>query len=151
MTAVNKDFKVKHGIQVAGDGLFGGTISAASPTLSTHLATKAYVDSMSGNMPIGSMPPEDPINGMLWFDTIVQRINVYYEGTWLTVATIDDTLNIPDHIHDTSIDGNGLIVTRFVDAGSFNQPQGTAADGGSPSTTDWADTYNGGIAVDNFN
>lgn len=151
MTAVNKDFKVKHGIQVTGDGLFGGTISAASPTLSTHLATKAYVDSMSGNMPIGSMPPEDPINGMLWFDTIVQRINVYYEGTWLTVATIDDTLNIPDHIHDTSIDGNGLIVTRFVDAGSFNQPQGTAADGGSPSTTDWADTYNGGIAVDNFN
>jgi hypothetical protein len=151
MTAVNKDFKVKHGIQVAGDGLFGGRVSAASPTLPGHLATKEYVDSISGNMQSGSMPPENPSNGLLWFDTIVERVNIFYEGTWRTIATIDDTLNIPDHIHDTSIDGNGLIVTRFVDAGTFNQPQGTAADGGSPNTIDWADTYNGGIAVDNFN
>lgn len=151
MSAVNKDFKVKHGIQVAGDGIFGGSISAASPTLLTHLTTKEYVDSLIGGMPIGSTPPEDPTNGVLWFDTIVQRVNVFYEGTWRTIATIDDTLNIPDHIHDTSIGGNGLIVTRFVDAGSFNEPQGTAADGGLPSTIDWADTYNGGIAVDNFN
>jgi len=151
MTAVNKDFKVKHGIQVAGDGLFGGNVAAANPTLPTHLATKEYVDSVSGLMPSGSTPPEDPLNGMLWFDTIVERINVYYEGLWRTIATIDDTLNIPDHIHDTSIDGNGLIVTRFVDAGSFNQPQGTAADGGGPGTIDWADIYNGGIAIDNFN
>lgn len=151
MATVNKDFKVKNGINVAGDGTFGGTISAAVPTLSTHLTTKAYVDALVGGMPIGATPPASPSNGDLWFDTIVQRINVYYDGTWRTVATIDDTLNIPDHIHDTSIDGNGLIVTRFVDAGSIYQPQGTGADGGTPETTDWSDTYNGGIAIDNFN
>lgn len=151
MATVNKDFKVKNGINVAGDGTFGGTISAAVPTLSTHLTTKAYVDALVGGMPIGATPPASPSNGDLWFDTIVQRVNVYYDGTWRTVATIDDTLNIPDHIHDTSIDGNGLIVTRFIDAGSIYQPQGTAADGGTPTTTDWADTYNGGIAIDNFN
>lgn len=151
MATVNKDFKVKNGINVAGDGTFGGTISAAVPTLSTHLTTKAYVDALVGGMPIGATPPASPSNGDLWFDTVVQRINVYYNGTWRTVATIDDTLNIPDHIHDTSIDGNGLIVTRFVDAGTFSQPQGTGVDGGLPSTTDWSETWSGGIAIDNFN
>lgn len=151
MATVDKDFKVKNGLQVAAGGTFGGSITAATPTLPTHLTTKAYVDALAGGMPIGATPPASPSNGDLWFDTLVQRINVYYNGTWRTVATIDDTLNIPDHIHDTSIDGNGLIVTRFVDAGTFNQPQGTGADGGTPSTLDFADTWNGGIAVDNFN
>jgi hypothetical protein len=151
MATVNKDFKVKNGLQVTGAGIFGGTIIAAAPTLSTHLTTKEYVDELIGSMPVGATPPESPSNGNLWFDTIVERINVYYDGTWRTVATIDDTLNIADHIHDTSIDGNGLIVTRFVDAGSIYQPQGTAADGGTAETIDWSDTFNGGIAIDNFN
>lgn len=151
MATLNKDFKVKNGIQVAGDAVVVGTISAADPTLPAHVATKAYVDALSGGIPVGAMPPSSPQDGSLWFDTLVQRINVYYDGIWRTIATIDDTLNIPDHIHDTSIDGNGLIVTRFVDAGSFNEPQGTGIDGGLPSTTDWSETYSGGIAVDNFN
>jgi hypothetical protein len=151
MATVNKDFKVKNGLQVTGDGVFGGTISGASPTLSTHLTTKEYVDALIGGMPIGATPPANPSDGDLWFDTLVERINVYFDGTWRTVATIDDTLNIPDHIHDTSIDGNGLIVTRFVDAGSFNEPQGTGVDGGNASTTDWSETWSGGIAIDNFN
>jgi len=151
MATVDKDFKVKNGLQVAAGGTFGGAVIAATPTLSTHLATKAYVDALSGGMPVGSTPPSSPSNGDLWFDTIVERINVYYNGSWVTVATIDDTLNIPDHIHDTSIDGNGLIVTRFVDAGSIYQPQGTGVDGGTASTTDWTETWSGGIAVDNFN
>lgn len=151
MATVNKDFKVKNGINVAGTGTFGGTIIAATPTLSTHLTTKAYVDALIGGMPVGSTPPASPENGDLWFDTIVERVNVYYSGSWITIATIDDTLNIPDHIHDTSIDGNGLIVTRFVDAGSFNDPQGTGVDGGTASTTDWVETWSGGIATDNYN
>jgi hypothetical protein len=151
LAAVDKDFKVKNGLQVTGDAVIGGTISAATPTLSNHVATKAYVDALAGGIPVGSTPPEDPNNGDLWFNTLVERVNVYYNGLWLTIATIDDTLTIPDHIHDTSIDGNGLIVTTFVDAGSFNEPQGTGVDGGDPFTTDWANTFNGGIAVDNFN
>ena len=154
MAAVDKDFKVKNGLQVTGDAVIGGTISAATPTLSNHLATKAYVDAISGGtsgIVVGSTPPEDAENGNLWFDTLVERVNVYYNGLWLTIATIDDTLTIPDHIHDTSIDGNGLIVTTFVDGGSFNDPQGTGVDGGDPFTTDWANTFNGGIAVDNYN
>jgi hypothetical protein len=151
LAAIDKDFKVKNGLQVTGDAVIGGTISAATPTSSNHVATKAYVDALAGGIPIGDTPPENANNGDLWFDTLVQRVNVYYNGIWLTIATIDDTLNIPDHIHDTSIDGNGLIVTRFVDGGSFNDPQGTAIDGGDPFTTDWELTYSGGIATDNFN
>jgi hypothetical protein len=151
MATVNKDFKVKNGLQVNGDAVINGTVSGATPTASEHLATKAYVDALTSGIPTGTTPPEDPNNGDLWFDTLVERVNVYYGTQWLTIATIDDTLNIPDHIHDTSIDGNGLIATRFVSGGSFNDPQGTGADGGTPSTTDFADTFNGGLATDNFN
>lgn len=154
MAAVNKDFKVKNGIQVAGNAIVVGTVAAATPTLPEHLATKAYVDAVSSGIPVGPLAPEDPENGDLWFDTGVERINVFFDGQWVTIATIDDTLTIPDHIHDTSIDGNGLIVTRFVDAGivgTVSQPQGTGIDGKFPDTVDWSDTYSGGIAVDNFN
>jgi hypothetical protein len=69
----------------------------------------------------------------------------------MTVATVDDTLNIPQHIHDTSIDGNGLIVTTFTSGGSFNDPQGAPVDGGGPSTTVWSVVLDGGTPVDNFN
>jgi hypothetical protein len=151
MAAVDKDFKVKNGLQVTGDAVIGGTITAATPTDPTHLTTKSYVDALAAGIPVSETPPENPSNGDLWFDTLVERINVYYEGQWMTVATIDDTLKIPDHIHDTSIDGNGLIVTQFVSGGSFNDPQGSPVDGGTPDTVDFSDTYDGGIAVDNFN
>jgi hypothetical protein len=152
LATVNKDFKVKNGLQVNGDAVINGTVSAANPTASGHLATKAYVDAAaSSGIPSGATPPEDPENGNLWFDTLTERVNVHYNGSWLTIATIDDTLNIPDHIHDTSIDGNGLIVTTFVDGGSFNSPQGTGVDGGTPFTTVFINTFTGGIAVDNFN
>lgn len=154
MATTDKDFKVKNGIQVTGDGSFGGTITAATPTSAGHVTTKSYVDALlaaSGGVDVGSTPPSSPTDGDLWFDTVVSRLNVYYDTSWRTLATIDDTLNIPDHIHDTSIDGNGLIVTRFVDAGSIYDPQGTGVDAGTASTTDWTETWNGGIATDNFN
>lgn len=155
MATVDKDFKVKNGLQVADGGTFGGTVTAATPTSDTHVTTKAYVDALVAaagtGIQVASTPPASPSDGDLWFDTIVSRLNVAYDGTWRTIATIDDTLNIPDHIHDTSIDGNGLIVTRFVDAGSIYEPQGTGVDAGTASTTDWTETWNGGIAADNYN
>ena len=151
MATVNKDFKVKNGISVLGGGTFGGAITAATPTLSTHLTTKSYVDSLVGSMPVGATAPASPANGNMWFDTVTQRVNVYYGGSWITVASIDDTLNIPQHIHDTSIDGNGLIVTTFTSGGSFNDPQGSPVDGGGPETTEWSLVLDGGSPVDNFN
>ena len=152
MATVNKDFKVKNGLQVNGSASFGGTIEVSgSPTLDNHVATKAYVDSLTGSMLVSNTPPSSPTNGTQWFDTLTQRINVYYGGSWLTIATIDDTLNLPDHIHDTAIDGTGFIVTTFREGGSFNSPQGTGLDGGSPSDNTWEFSFDGGTAIDNFN
>lgn len=151
LATVNKDFKVKNGLIVTGGGEFGGTVSVGTPTLDTHAATKAYVDALASGMVVGSTAPSTPDNGDLWFDTLTSRVNVYYSGSWLTMATIDDTLNLPQHIHDTAIDGTGLIVSTFVSGGSFNDPQGSPVDGGSYNTNSWTTVYDGGSPVDNFN
>jgi len=151
LATVNKDFKVKNGLIVTGGGSFGGTVVVGTPTDSTHAATKAYVDSVVGGMEVGATAPSTPENGDQWFDTLTSRVNVYYNGSWLTMATIDDTLNLPQHIHDTAIDGTGFIVSQFVSAGSFNDPQGTPVSGGDYNTNSWTATYDGGVATDNFN
>ena len=151
MTTNNKDFKVKNGLIVNDGGTFGGAVTVGTPTLGTHATTKSYVDSLVGGMEVGSTPPLSPDNGDLWFDTITERINVYYGSSWVTVATIEDTLNLPDHIHDTSIDGNGLIVTTFVDAGTSYDPQAPGQDAGDPNTSSWILLYDGGVSTDNFN
>ena len=151
MATVDKDFKVKNGLVVTNGGTFGGSVVVGEPTLNSHAATKAYVDAMAGSMVVGSTAPLSPKNGDQWFDTLTSRVNVYYEGSWLTMATIDDTLNLPQHIHDTAIDGSGLIVSQFISGGSFNDPQGSPITGGSYNTTSWTNIYDGGVAVDNFN
>lgn len=149
MATVDKDFKVKNGLVVTNGGTFGDAVTVGAPTLAEHATTKEYVDSRS--MSVGTTPPSSPTNGTQWLDTLTNRVNVYYEGSWYTQATIDDTLNLPQHIHDTAIDGTGFIVSTFREGGSFNSPQGTAVDGGGPSTTTFALTLDGGSVVDNFN
>jgi hypothetical protein len=151
MATVDKDFKVKNGLQVALGGSFGEAVEVGAPTLAAHAATKEYVDSLTGSMAVGTTAPSSPTNGTQWLDTLTNRVNFYYEGSWYTQATIDDTLNLPQHIHDTAIDGTGFIVTTFREGGSFNSPQGTSVDGGGPSTSVFALTLDGGSAVDNFN
>ena len=151
MATVDKDFKVKNGLAVTNGGTFGGAVTVGAPTLASHAATKEYVDSLTGSMAVGSTAPSSPVNGTQWLDTLTNRVNFYYNGTWYTQAAIDDTLNLPDHIHDTSIDGNGLIVTNFIDAGTSYDPQGTGQDAGDPNTSSWNVVYDGGVATDNFN
>jgi len=151
VATVTKDFKVKHGLVVTNGGSFGSAVTVGTPTLGDHATTKDYVDALTGGMPVGNTAPSSPINGQLWFDTLTSRVNVYYNSTWITIATIDDTQVLPDHIHDTSIDGNGLIVSQFVSSGFYNAPQGTGQDGGTPSTSSWTTTYDGGTAIDNYN
>ena len=151
MATVDKDFRVKNGLVVANGGTFGGAVTVGTPTIASHAATKEYVDSLTGSMAVGTTAPSSPTNGTQWLDTLTNRVNFYYEGSWYTQATIDDTLNLPQHIHDTAIDGTGFIVTTFREGGSFNSPQGTSVDGGGPSTSVFALTLDGGSAVDNFN
>lgn len=152
MATVNKDFKVKNGLIVGGSGNFTGTVTIATPTLGTHATTKDYVDSIAGSpsIPVGNTAPESPGNGDLWFDTLTERVQVYYSGSWLAIANLEDAEVLQDHIHDTSIDGSGLIVSTFVSGGAYNEP-GYLVSGGNYDTVTFEATWDGGIAVDNFN
>ncbi len=150
MATVNKDFRVKHGINVAEGGTFGGTVTVATPTQNAHAATKLYVDTAVGTPTIGTTKPATPANGNLWFDTLTERVHVYYSGEWLAIATLEDAESLQDHIHDTAIDGNGLIVSTFISGGAYNEP-GVLVSGGLYNTASFEATYDGGTAVDNFN
>lgn len=151
MATVEKDFKVKNGLIVNNGGTFGDAVTVGAPTLASHAATKEYVDSLTGSMAVGTTAPSSPTNGTQWLDTATNRVNFYYNGVWYTQATIDDTNNLPQHIHDTAIDGTGFIVSQFYEGGSFNSPLGIGLDAGGPSTTEWTVVFDGGSVVDNFN
>ena len=152
MATVNKDFKVKHGLIVADGGTFGSTVTVATPTQNTHAATKAYVDSVAGSagVTVSGTAPASPSNGNLWFDTLTERIHVYYGSQWVAIATLEDAEVLQDHIHDTAIDGSGLVVSTFVSGGAYNEP-GVLVSAGDYSTNSWENTYDGGVATDNFN
>ena len=149
MTVTTKDFKVKNGLNVSLGGTFGGTVTVATPTDLQHAATKEYVDLRA--IVVSDTAPSSPINGSQWLDTNVNRVNFYYGGTWYTSATMDDALVIHQHIHDTAIDGSGLVVSTFMDAGTPGDPQGTPAAAGDPTTDVFEDTFDAGTALDNFN
>jgi len=148
----NRDFRVKHGIAVAEGGTFGGTVTVATPTENVHAATKLYVDNKSSTIIVGSGAefPASPTNGQLFYDTETDHLFVYYSSAWSSIALLQDTLDLQQHIHDTAIDGTGLIVSTFKDAGYYNEA-GDSTDAGFYSTVAWAVTWDGGIAIDNFN
>lgn len=152
MATVDKNFRVKNGLVVAAEGNFGGTVVVATPTQNTHATTKAYVDALIANptMPSGTTAPATPSNGSLWFDTLTERVNVYYGDQWIAIATLEDAETLQDHIHDTSIDGSGLIVSKFISGGSYNEP-GVLISAGLYNTVNFEATYDGGSATDNFN
>jgi hypothetical protein len=146
----NRNFKVKHGLEVAEGGSFGGTVVVATPTENTHATTKLYVDTAVGSPTIGTTQPASPVNGNLWFDTLTERVHIYYNSEWVAIATLEDAETLKDHIHDTSIDGSGLIVSTFISGGSYNEP-GVLVSAGLYNTASFEATYDGGVATDNFN
>jgi hypothetical protein len=152
MATVNKDFRVKHGLNVALGGTFGSAVTVGTPTENGHAATKSYVDSKELVVAQGSVAPdaENSTNGELFIDTAENRLLFYYNGQWNTLALLNDTIEIAQHIHDTSIGGTGLIVSTFKDAGFYNEP-GSLEDAGFYNTNSWSVTYDGGIATEVFN
>lgn len=91
MATVDKDFKVKNGLQVAGEGVFGGNVSVAAPTLNTHAATKFYVDSLlgggGGSITVSDTPPTSPSEGDLWYDSTDGSTYVYYDSFWVETTS----------------------------------------------------------------
>lgn len=152
MSTTNRDFKVKHGLSVAEGGTFGQAVIVGTPTLSTHATTKEYVDNKEIIIPQGNTAPsvENSSDGELFIDTQNNRLLFYYNGQWNTVALLQDTLEIPQHIHDTAIGGTGLIVSTFKDAGFYNEA-GSVEDAGFYNTNSWSTVYDGGIATEVYN
>lgn len=152
MATTNRDFRVKHGIAVAEGGTFGGTVSVATPTENGHATTKQYVDNLVGTVVVasGSTFPASPTNGQLFYDTATDHLYIYYSSTWTSIAMYNDTLDLQQHIHDTAIDGTGLVVSIFKDAGYYDEA-GDYTDSGYYNTVAWEATWDGGISVDNFN
>jgi hypothetical protein len=70
---------------------------------------------------------------------------------WIMIATFDDSADLQQHIHDTSIDGNGLITTTFLEAGFYDDIFSSSLDAGNYATVEWLTTSDGGSPVDNFN
>jgi hypothetical protein len=151
MATLDKDFKVKNGLFVTNGGTFGDVVIVGTPTEPEHAATKAYVDANIGGMPVLSTPPNSPTNGQMYFDSLTSHINIYYNGEWIMIATLADAEVLPQHIHDTAIDGTGFVVSRFYDAGYYNSAQATSASGGFYNTNSWTSVWDGGSAIDNFN
>ena len=150
MSTTNRDFKVKHGLNVAEGGTFGQAVTVGTPTLSTHAATKGYVDTKPLLVDRESSAPASAVDGQLYIDTNENRLLFYYNGQWNTMALLQDTIEIAQHIHDTSIGGTGLIVSTFKDAGFYNEA-GSVEDAGFYNTNSWSATYDGGIATEVYN
>jgi hypothetical protein len=72
-------------------------------------------------------------------------------AAWIMLATFADTADLRQHIHDTAIDGTGLIVTTFQEAGFYDDIFSSSQDAGNYATVEWLTTYDGGSPVDNFN
>lgn len=152
MATVDKDFKVKNGLVVTNGGTFGAPVTVATPTDGLHAATKDYVDQIVGSptVPVDDVPPATPDNGSFWYDTVTERLHVYYQSQWLAIANLEDAEFLQDHIHDTAIDGTGRVVSLFISGGFFNDP-GVVVTAGFYNTSSWDQTWDGGIAIDNFN
>jgi len=152
MATVNKDFKVKNGLDVAQGGTFGGTVTVATPTLDTHAVTKLYVDTKAPVVPTESTEPVSPVDGQLWFDTVSQHLSIYSTDAaeWIMIATFSDTADLRQHIHDTAIDGTGLIVSIFQDAGFYDSIFTSTEIAGFYDSAYWNNSYDGGSPLDNF-
>jgi len=150
MATTTKDFKVKHGLSVTNGGSFGGTVVVATPTENNHAATKDYVDSKAPNVPSAASAPASPVNGQLYYDTVFNRMHIFYDSSWRALANVADAEFLQNHIHDTSIGGNGLLSSIFVEGGSYNT-EGVLIETGVYNTTLFSQTWDGGLSADNFN
>lgn len=155
MATVEKDFKVKNGLIVALGGSFGGPVVVGTPTEAAHAATKEYVDNHTGTVVVSTEieAPANPVDGQMYFDTVSRHLSIYSSDTssWIMIATFEDTANLHQHIHDTSIGGNGLITTIFQDAGYYDTLQVVTIDGEFYSTTNPDMVFDGGNPTDPYN
>lgn len=125
MSTINKDFKVKNGIQVAEGGTFGGPVVVGTPTSSSHATTKEYVDALAGKETYADYsPPQNVSNGATWLDMDSEQLKIYYGGVWFVVGQISSYPEggAPDQVaFESTVDGGSAYTTDFeysLDGGS---------------------------------
>ena len=110
MATVDRDFKVKNGLQVSSNAIINGTLEIAEPTASNHAATKGFVKQLAFGT-VASTAPENPWPGKMWVDSTESRMKIYNGSSWITLATIGDANTLADHIHNDAIEGDGRVNT----------------------------------------
>jgi hypothetical protein len=152
VATTNRDFKVKHGLSVVEGGTFGQAVTVGTPTENAHATTKLYVDTKAPVAPALSTAPSTPVDGQLWFDTVSRHLSIYSvdAAEWIMIATFSDTADLRQHIHDTAIDGTGLIVSIFQDAGFYDSIFTSTEIAGFYDSEYWTNSYDGGSPLDNF-
>ena len=108
MTTINKDLRIKHGLQVAGSAYVGGTMLVSEVSSGSHAASLGYLNLLT--VEVSETAPSSLFSGKLWLDTAESRLKFYHNNAWVTIATKTDTEQIVDHIHDYAIDGTGRII-----------------------------------------
>jgi hypothetical protein len=114
MATVDKNFRVKNGLNVAGNATFDSQVI------------------------LGTTP--------LAFDTTTNRLQVYVNNAWASIATLDDFNNQLSFMDiGLAIDYDGQ-PTYIVQANGVT-PSGTSKfmDGGSPSLTTFDITFDAGV------
>lgn len=93
MASVNKNFKVKNGIDV----LNGAVVIPNAPTDATHAANKGYVDTIAqtvgvgptgpaGTYEVAPTPPANPDEGDIWYDELTGASYLYYDNFWVEIG-----------------------------------------------------------------
>jgi hypothetical protein len=120
--------------------------NTADSTLYSYNGTAWAASSGAGGgiAAAASSAPGSPVDGQLWFNTVSRHLSVYSAGAadWILLANFADDLR--QHIHDTAVDGTGLIIFVFEDAGFYDETFFlSTADAGFYDTTSWASSYDG--------
>lgn len=149
MAISRKNFRVVRGVEIGNNLDVGGYLSVSTPINDNHAANKSYIDSLN-LITVDSAAPVSPVSGMLWLDTLSEKLHLFNGSSWIPMATLADAQNLPQHIHDTSIDGDGRIISSFIDGGSAYATAYYTVSAGTPGTTSWDEEWSGGIATNNF-
>ena len=132
MATNNKDFVVKQGLKVATGVTFPDN----------SVQTTAFTGSA---ITVGASFPGSPLSGAMHLDTNTNRIYYYYNSTWYAMANYDDTSSVTDHKHNEE----GFVgdIYQYQGNGVTGPWLGTSLDGGTPATTSFAMTIDGGSAA----
>lgn len=91
MATIDKDFKVKNGLVVSGEGLFGGTVEVAEPTANAHAATKLYVDQSSYAVYVSSSSTTYTISQ----SDIGKNVEISNSASIVVTIPTDSSVNFP--------------------------------------------------------